>query len=57
MTQLNSKGYTMRLIDSSGMVVVHGCSREAVIDGDKDYMLVHHGVSVMLEDKFGMISS
>ena len=34
----------MRLIDLSGMVVVHGCSREAVIDGDKDYMLVHHGV-------------
>lgn len=69
-TQLNPKGYTMRLIDLSGMVVVDGCSRGAVINGNRDYMVIHHGVigdvrgyGVSALDvneflvKFGLISS
>jgi hypothetical protein len=34
----------MRLIDLSGIVLVDGCSRGAVINGNRDYIVVHHGV-------------
>lgn len=43
-TELNPKGYNMRLVDLNGMVALDGCSGGPVINANRDCLGVYHGV-------------